>query len=284
VSVFDLPRHGLPPFEFHFGLNVQDGLPALEGFMINLGSGYSVVAQTALLPQGSLIPEAGGYTAILPAVADSALPQGHGFSRIVVKHNGSVKFAGKTGDGTPFTRGTRMRRDRSVLISAKLGRGNQDRLTGGVRFATAAETDCTGGFNWYRPQHPTGPYNGGFNYALNALGATFAAPPKGGAIFQFSDPVHPAVEFDLFDHAGAPLVASNVAVAQNGSTVTTYPSGEQLKINVDRHTGVFTGSLSTADDRKHPRKFSGVIVQKQQRGAGVGGKSGEDGRVEFVAQ
>lgn len=281
---FNVARTGLPPFEFHLGVDYRNGFPTLVCLIINQNVEYDTVPQPALLPRGRPVFEAGRYAAVLPAVNNAALPQGNGFATIVVKPNGSIRFVGKTGDGTAFAQGSRMRRDRSVLINTKLGRGKQDRMTGGVTFATKADTDFTGQFNWYRPQRATGAYSGGFNYGLNALGARFEAPRKGEEILPFSDPAHPALQFALLNHAGASLVSGSVAVTRNGSTVTTLPGGERLKISVNRHTGVFTGSLSTAANRKHPRKFSGVIVQKQKRGAGVGGQSGEDGRVEFVAQ
>lgn len=281
---FAVPRLGLPPFTIQFTLGLYNATPTLTGLFITNSSQIAFGPLAAFVQADSAVPEAGRYTAILPASTDGELPQGHGYASINVKENGAVRFAGRAGDGMPFSRGTRLRRDRSVSISAKVGGAQRDRLSGGGSFAASGGNDFTGSFTWYRPQSIVRAYREGFLYFLGATGDRYIAPEPGAAALPYSNLSFPTVKFDAFDHSNTSLISRIVPVSLGGSTSALFHTGDRIRFRVNRLSGVFRGTLITSQTRDTPRKLGGVVLQKKKLAAGVVGRSGRDGRVEFVAQ
>jgi hypothetical protein len=202
----------------------------------------------------------GRYTCVLPGSPGSTTePGGFTHATVSVGKNGAIALRGSLGDGTAFTQKTLASRDGRWPLYARLYSGCGS-ILGWVSFEGDSETDLVGRLVWSRPPMSRTPaYPAGFVIEREIEGSLFTPPGRGQPIVDLPA----AVMVFQGGHLAEPL--------ENGLTFgpggTVYDLGpNRLKASFNRSSGAFSGKVM---EGARSLKFSGVLLQKQSRGAGL---------------
>lgn len=271
----EVDRVGQPPITINLSLNgYLDGIRLAGNVHIETDS-YDVQPDTALFfPDDA--PEKGAYTVSLPP-SDPGVPQGNGYVTGRVLKRGQVVFTGKIGDGQAFSFGTQLRHDSSARFFVKAGEAPRDALNGQLHFPAAEANECTGQLVWYKAPRTTGFYQAGFTTTIQVSGSRFDAGPIDETLLQytgaiaelgivFSDPS----DNDLFAASLAGPTERSLSYVQNTALrATAAVRKPPVKLKVNRKRGIFTGTVRLPSEPTRAVKFNGVLLQQQNKGAGL---------------
>ena len=222
-------------------------------------------------------PFSGDFTVILPVDAPtSTTPQGMGYGVLKVSSGGNASFVGKLGDGDSFSSRVFVQPDGSVPVFAPLYK-NTGSVSGVLNFSAADEPARVGGtLDWYKPRiRGDRSYPAGFRLTLKPDGRRYVAPNVGAMPLALSETV-PGVPNASFLFSGSGFGAGLKALVNvpsrpsSGSyrIESTSLKRLQLQTKIDARTGVFVGTVLQRN-RLARRKFSGVLLQGTNLGAGV---------------
>lgn len=222
-------------------------------------------------------PFSGAFTVILPdAEPNSATPKGIGYGVLNVSTAGNASFVGRLGDGNRFSSRVFVQPDGSVPVFATLYK-DRGSVAGTLSFTNADDTAVVGGdISWIKPKiRRDASYPEGFNITLSPEGARYTVPAAGAMPLQFPAAADGVANASFFFQGGGfgAGVRATVSVpprpAKGPYTVTATSLRKlELQAKIDARTGVFVGSV-LKPNRVGRRKFSGVIVQSLNMGAGV---------------
>jgi hypothetical protein len=211
-------------------------------------------------------PQAGRYTLLLPQVNDDALParSGFGYATMKITPSGAVTMTGRTGKGAPFSAHSFIGSDHRFPLYAITGLARPGSLHGWIAFETVAETsDCHGTLGFAlasKPAHPAPPSS-----QLVAIGSRYIVPPAGTRVLDFPSGANNAVL--QFGGSAFELPPAAIPATLTASTITA-PGGKLSGVRLDLNTGFFSGNAAGIADGLAAR-FSGVVFQRQNLGAGI---------------
>ncbi len=284
--VTEIDRPGAPPLQLSLGQwggphGVQIG-GMVGGHMINSGSKLAFPENAA---------EAGSYTMALPTNNPEA-PLGDGYITGKVSRRGRVVFAGRIGDGQPFSFGTQLRQGGTADLFVTAGTAPRDRIHGRLQFPDAARSECTGEMIWYKAPRTNGYFQAGLLSTIQVAGSRLVLTDEEDEILNYSTELAGlAIHFE--DLEGKVLLDGSLSgpdedslVFDEGSLLTASPAqarttvaapGRTVTMNVNRRTGAFSGTFRNPAEAGRLRNFSGVLLQHQNAGSGLlmfGGRTG----------
>jgi hypothetical protein len=227
---------------------------------------------------GAVSPFTGRYTFILPGTHDPSVltePTGDSFGSVRVDTNGVLNFSGVLADGEPITQSAPISADGVWPLYVPLygGRGS---LLGWVHLSTnppPAPSLVSARVSWIKPAEAGGAtYPGGF-----ALETTLE-----GSLYQRAADM-PLLSFTsgTLSLTGGALSQPVTACAALTPTNVVFACGAQnLSLNFVRSNGTFTGTYLAADSQTNVR-LRGVVLQRQNRGAGFFRHAGQSGQLEL---
>ena len=274
-----IDRGNLPSLTLTLGLDFASG--QVTGGIVEAGGFTAELAgERPLYNPGSKLPPEmrGEYTVLLPANpanAGAAFPQGDGWATLTVSATGRVKIAGELADGAQLVWHGVLQTGNSLPMHVPLY-NNQGSLSGTVTFReTPGTSDLDGlGLHWFRPSAPLASrFQDGWpdGIEIDLIGSRYV-PPKAGAGARILPGL---AEIDADGNArltlsGADLsgdIVQSLNISARGRVNVLGPNPEKITLTISSETGAFTGQFVRAPGAP-ARKFTGVVFQKQDFGAG----------------
>lgn len=292
-----IAREGQPPLSLDLYLYSGAGnVPTLTGILEGGGDGaFSLPETPQSVPPSENVPEAGQFNIAIanpnavendPATAPDeedlfGVPQGQGFARMRVSRHGSIQVIGKTADNRPFTVGSRIRKDRKVIVNSKVGSARKGTLFGLVGFDLASRSGGTGDLVWNNPESESGSYRSAFNMTVGAIGRAFV--PVGGrsTVFEFPPDSPRSVQVTVRNHAGGIITQQTRNLDSHNRLTSDRGAAQRIQIALDPKTGLFSGKVLQTGKPAVP--VTGIIQPALRRGVGISGKTGFEGTVELLA-
>lgn len=264
------------------------GADTVTGTITLDGQTFAVATDRATFhAKDNATDRAGAYTLQLPPGA--AGPRGHGWATASITPAGLVKVAGKLADGIPFTAAGPLAKDGTFALFTSLYKG-LGVLAGTLTFAppprdpSPAASDASGILTWEKPQEIKNKiFPDPFATTLDALGSFYVPPGKDQRALPGLDASGTArLRFLGADLPGT--VTKDILISTKNTV--TYPAPltatDKLKLTFTARTGAFAGSFLHPGTGK-TKVFTGVLLQKQERGAGHFLDSADSGQVELAA-
>jgi hypothetical protein len=188
-----------------------------------------------------------------------------------------VVFIGKIGDGQVFSFGTQLRRDSSAQFFVKAGEAPRDSLNGRLNFPGTGSMECTGQIVWYKAPRTTGFYQAGFTTTIQVSGSRFDAGPIDETLLQYTGVIaelgivfNDPSDAELFAGSLVGSTERSLSYVENASLRVARAVGKPpIKLTVNRKRGVFKGTLRLPSNPTRALKFNGVLLQHQNKGAGL---------------
>ncbi len=299
-AVVEISRKGVPPLALFFtvGLTTYDAsrLPWIDAMLSDPVTGLETwVYGPALLEAGAVVAEAGKFAMAMPnpevgAIAgitqtpppteidNSGTPKGHAFATMKLSSRGAMVLSGRTGDNRPFSVGSRMRGDHTLLMTSRSRNAKPTSIYGILGFDAALATKTTGTVRWQGTERSSGAYQGGFRMELNADGTKIA---DNAEIFSFPENTPKRVKVSIGNHNGGLLTESTMELI-NGRTLDNGPGNEyRISIAINPKTRTFQGTVKKG--LKTVARITGVVPAGERKGLGVAGQTGFDAPVELNA-
>lgn len=210
---------------------------------------------------------AGRYTVAFQGDLEGESPFGNGYATVTVDASGRLTMVGTLADGTPISQTTGVSSTGQWPLYVPLYNGKGSMISW-VNFSG-------GGFNapmsWIRPADPKGGlFSAGFTNDVMVLGSWYNST---GNIFGFTDgAVYYASE------GGTLYGIDRCTVSAYGALSIDPASGDHVKINVNRETGVFSGSF-VAPDNQQIVPVHGVILRFSGEALGYFLRTNQSGAV-----
>ena len=213
---------------------------------------------------------AGRYTMFLPGKTnDLERPAGDSFGTATVSDAGVMTFSGVLSDGTRIAQRTGLSRngDWPFYSSLYAGKGS---IIGWIAVRDFGETDLLGEVNWIKPASPGRPYPAGFTNESILAGSRYL-PPGTNRVLDLE-------RASLVFTEGNPAVAFTNEVALGPDNQFIDHGTNRLAIKIALPNGTFSGGIADPiSGRTVP--FKGVVLQKQNGGAGFFIGTNGNGRV-----
>lgn len=204
-----------------------------------------------------------------PGVFAGALPpSGFGYVSLQVDSRGQVRAVGRASDGSVLTSSSLINADGSTLLHWPLYRRNgflSGRIEVAVENVSPVIKPVTGLFIW---NHPGGvsAYPNGFAQPLIAIGGRYLPAPVSTS--PFGDLAPGSVVFTASGgHLPVPGGVNLLNFALNGVGLIDNSVLEQLKVRINRRTGLISGSFVVTGGSR-PVKIQGLIDQQVSGGIG----------------
>jgi lysyl endopeptidase len=220
----------------------------------------------------SIAFEAGRYTIdIMGNATASDQPNGDSYATATVTKAGRVSVAGTLADGTKFSQATTISKDGAwpFYVSAYSSQGS---LFSWLLFTNSDTADLGGSFNWIKPVQPKSKfYPDGFSTVLNATGCTYAKPPRGTTVLNFTDA-------NVTFSGGSLNQSFSNAIALDVNSRVFNQSSNNLKMTFSLNTGTFSGRVEDPNSGLII-PFFGIVLQKPNIASGYFQESGLSGDV-----
>jgi hypothetical protein len=210
-----------------------------------------LLTRSSFSAQDNPCPLAGRYTLQL-GPNDAALPPGTGFATLIIGADGRTRCAGELADGTPWSKGPRLRDDLALPLYVAVQRGTGS-FSGWLAFTTQRGVRGNGEFFWSKAKSFAG-----FG---EMKGSPYAPPAPGEAVL--------ALPSGLLTLDGGGLVESIAkTVSLDATHVFTVapPGSEGLNLRVDPATGLLRGSFQHPLDGE--TALRGIVDQLEQTARG----------------
>jgi len=248
-------------------LNLDTATGEITGSMTtDSGPPSTIDASMVTYSATNKAPQAGIYTVVLPPnsnpPAESDLPQGNGYCRVVVTANGLARLTGILADNTVISFTAPVAADGSLSVYQSLYSGG-GYLGGVLKFETittpGSESDIDGVIAWQRPESsaPNAMYPAGFSTTIDAVGSLYV--PVAASNSQASVTI-----------AGSDIstpISDSVSLIKPGLFRQKAPAKKPLTLQFNTASGLFSGSFLDPVSNT-VRKFGGVVLQKRAIGAG----------------
>ncbi len=261
-------RTGKPSLQLVLALELTDGRERLTGLISDGTTTAAINADPALSPA----PQRGRYTAVLERdTASTALPAGVEFGTMIVGADGSVRYAGRLGDGSAVTLDGYVTTRGQWPVYAPLYNG-RGALIGRVNFRDIPQTsDLDGRLHWQRP--------GGSEGDVSLMGSTYARPAVGSRVLGLPRAASNA-RLTFSDGLLASPVERSVTI--NAAHQASAAFAGYFKMTLDVGVGTFTGEIQLGG-RIGRVGFGGVLLPKTGVGRGQVRFSNGIGEVELAA-
>lgn len=252
-------------------LGLGSDVNAISGTISDGTHTFSINSERSSYSARNPAPQAGYYTVVLPA-GTSGTPQGNGYATLKVAANGAVTFTGALQDGTPFSYGGSVSKDGTagVYFAPYGGKGT---VYGVLSFPEVSANDVEGTLSWVKAAGATsdGFYTEGFSTETVVAGSEYKAPRNRQRVVALANTALNAKVTLGEGGINGPVqksatlnIANRVSVVLDQATETEVG---KLKVNIVAPSGLFSGSF--VDSTGTQRKFNGVFLQNETRGAGV---------------
>ena len=210
-------------------------------------------------PKLNPAPLAGRHTMLIPPDPGSLTgPPGDGFASVNVTTKGAISMAGTLADGTKLSQKSTLSKQGTWPVYVPLNKGS-GALVSWVTFTNDVTTDFIGPLNWFQKSRLGAKYYP-FTNETTILGSRFIPASPTNALLTLSDARVSFVGGNLFMD-----FANNIVIGADGKVVNQETN--KLTLAISKPTGLFNGSV-TPPGTKKPIRFSGALLQKQDRGAG----------------
>jgi|GEM_PF-6220504 len=279
----EIDRNGASSLRLFLGQSLAPLGVQVAGFLEVEGKEYALSPGYALIYPNNA-PESGSYTMALPP-SDPAMALGNGYVVGRVSNRGRVVFSGKIGDGQAFSFGTQLRTGGTAEIYVTAGTAPRDRIYGTIQFPGAGQNESTGALRWYKAPRTSGVFEGGFDTDVDVVGSRLQLAPGENEILNYSTELA-GLEIQFSDLEGDIILdgslsglseksltfaegASASSLAERTARSRTPKVKPAVTFKVNPRNGSFTGSLRNPTENGTVRKFSGVLLQHQNKGAGL---------------
>jgi len=276
-SSLQLVRNGSNDLFLRMNLDVTNSTCQITGTVSILSGTWTVplVAELAWYNiKTNPAPQAGLYTLVIPGTSGSATePHGDSYATLKIDGNGKVTVTGAMADGSKLVHKTTISKNGTIPLFGNLYSG-KGMAIGWLDVVTGnPSTDIVGDVGWVKTAAAGGTYYpAGFLIMADVFGSTFVKPAT--STTRIVDIPTGTV---AFTGGNLPSDFSNdIIIAENSSVTTTSPN--KLTMALNKGNGLMTGAAV------HPSgtptiKFKGVVLQKQESGAGFFLGTSESGRV-----
>jgi hypothetical protein len=210
---------------------------------------------------------AGKYTVVLAPTTENsgdAFPQGCGVAVVRVKRDGSVRLAGRAGDGSVISSGSFLGTADNWPLFARLYGGGGAMLGVVTHRDVPGTSDLDGDVHWNKPARPFDQiYPNGFETQSHLFGSFYL--PNTPVIGVTSSTPNLGIDVRGAD-LEAPIAAFATLTLQN--RILVEPSPARIHLALAQATGLFHGKLRDPATNQ-VRSVFGAFVQKQNRGFGL---------------
>ena len=261
-------RVGKPGLQLVLALELTDGSEQLTGLISDGTTTAAINADPAL----SFAPQRGRYTTVLERdTASTALPAGIGFGTMIVGADGSVRYAGRFGDGTAVALAGYVTTRSQWPVYAPLYNG-RGALIGRVNFRDIPQTsDVDGRLHWQRP--------GGSEGDVSLTGSVYARPAVGSRVLGLPR-VASNARLTFSDGPSAAPVERAVTIGAAHQVIPAF--GGFFKMTLDAGVGTFSGRIQLGGGIGRV-SFGGVLLPKTGVGRGQVFFPNAIGEVELAA-
>ena len=276
-----IPRGSGTPLKLKLDLN--GGTGQIAGTLTDGATAISLSIAPALQSGTTLAALAGRYTVSFPAdtaSTDPAVPKGDGYGMMVVDKKGRATLAGTLADGTAFSRGGWIAADGRLAFYAPLYKA-RGALSGLVTFSDAPSSDLTGPLRWTKPRRAhDAHFPQAFDTTLASTGARYTPPAAGQPVLAVSS-ANPNAQLVFGEGDLSGEIIQPAHFRNNNAVSIGAPTLPGLTVAINAGNGGLKGTF------KHPAngavtKFRGVILRKQNAGAGFFLGVDQSGYVKFV--
>jgi|GEM_PF-890524 len=255
-------------------VDISNGTEQITGTVSNGTLLSELVADRATFSKTSPCSLTGSYTFVLEPPSDTSLPQGYGYGVLSVANTGSGKLTGVLGDGTKFKATVPIsNHDTAPLYSVLYGK--KGACVAWLNF-TNNTIDATA--YWIKPPvSKSHYYPASFTTNVTLLGSKYVAPAKNSPMLTLSN-ITSNVMLTLGGGNISAALSNSVTVATNNTVTIVSGSVSNLTLKLTSKKGTFTGGFMHPVTHK-TAKFSGVVLQSQNFGAGLFTGTNETGYV-----
>jgi len=259
-------------------LNLDPGTCQITGSMAaESGAPSTIAASLDAFSTGTVSPEAGSYTLLLPPNPGPAAagnpPAGTGFCKMLVTADGLASVTGRLADGTVLNTAAAITADGSVALYVPLY-GGGGFLSGVLKFesvtTSGSASDIDGTLEWQKQEVPGGRarFSAGFDTTINAIGSTYSASDAAGTIADLSPAAQGQAGVTLSGGDLLAPVTDDVTLVAPGLFREQSPVKQGVVIQINRATGLFTGRFLDPAGNTW-RLLAGAVFQKQGIAAGL---------------
>lgn len=269
-------RSGAEPLTVLLFLDLYNGSDTITG-SVSDGSWTASILCSRLVydKRTNPAPLAGTYTVVIPGGDDDSEtePVGFSFGTVTVDAGGRVALKATLADGTRLTQSASLSKVGywPLYVPLYAGRGS---VLSWVVFGESNETSFTGEFNWVKPAEASARLNpDGFAVRRELRGSSYIVP---------EGPADSVLDFTAgrVTFVGGNLAENFFNEISLASNKVTNLSTNQLKLSINRKTGLFSGKVATPDG-EYTIPFKGVVYQKQNLGWGFFLGPDQSGRVQL---
>jgi hypothetical protein len=255
----------------------------------SLGDGeYSIELGVGQPREVSLAELEGRYTVDFPSGSGSvdgsadgadSLPGGIGWASIEIDEDGSASIKGKLGDGRGYSAQSVVMQGAEGPILPIYTTAESSVIVGTL---TLGET-IGGTIDWFREESDATFYGDGFGTTIAATGGRYLPPDDGRRALEIGEDEVSDVTFSLSGGNLPSAISVSLRVSEDDDVEVLGDNFEDLKVEIDRRSGIFEGEFDHPDGGDR-RRFTGVLLQQAGTGRGVFFGKDRTGRVEFTPQ
>jgi hypothetical protein len=255
--------------------------PGADGLVGSVSSGLwtaEVCADRAVFnAKTNSAPSAGTYTLVIPGFQEgSAVPPiGDSCGALKVDAAGNVTFTGTLADGTVLVHKAPLshRGEWPFYVSLYGGKGS---VLSWLTFTNQPTDDVHGTLSWIRPPVPRHkPFPGtSAPDTFQAFGSRYTPPVGTNLMLQLT---HGAMVFSGPTPSGAPFTNA-ISLGFRNQVANANTGNGKLRLALKLPTGAFNGMVTLPGSSARVA-FKGVVLQKQNAGAGFFLHNGQSGRV-----
>ena len=265
-----LASRGLAPLSVQLQLDLTNA--TLSGQISNGVWTAQLLANRAVYSQAHHAPQAGKYTLLIPGAEESEeQPGGDGFGTVTVGPAGGITFGASLPDGTKVSQSTFVSAQGQWPLYSPPS-SVKGSLFGWLTFTNLATNDIDGLVSWIKlPQSSAKFYPAGFTNQTGVIASKYV----------FTNKV-PVLSFSTGQVwlANGNLAASftNQVLLSTNNKVTVIGTNK-LSLTLLTGSGLFTGSATPPAGK--PISIGGVVLEKQNFGAGFFLGTNQSGRIFF---
>jgi hypothetical protein len=265
-----LASRGLAPLSVQLQLDLTNA--TLSGQISNGVWTAQLLANRAVYSQAHHAPQAGKYTLLIPGAEESEeQPGGDGFGTVTVGPAGGITFGASLPDGTKVSQSTFVSAQGQWPLYSPPS-SVKGSLFGWLTFTNLATNDIDGLVSWIKlPQSSAKFYPAGFTNQTGVIASKYVFTNKVPVLSFSTGQVWLANGNLAASFTNQVLLSTNNKVSVTGTN--------KLSLTLLTGSGLFTGSATPPAGK--PISIGGVVLEKQNFGAGFFLGTNQSGRVFF---
>jgi hypothetical protein len=265
-----LASRGLAPLSVQLQLDLTNA--TLSGQISNGVWTAQLLANRAVYSQAHHAPQAGKYTLLIPGAEESEeQPGGDGFGTVTVGPAGGITFGASLPDGTKVSQSTFVSAQGQWPLYSPPS-SVKGSLFGWLTFTNLATNDIDGLVSWIKlPQSSAKFYPAGFTNQTGVIASKYVFTNKVPVLSFSTGQVWLANGNLAASFTNQVLLSTNNKVSVTGTN--------KLSLTLLTGSGLFTGSATPPAGK--PISIGGVVLEKQNFGAGFFLGTNQSGRIFF---